>query len=530
MIGDSMKKKIEKKKNKIELTDEEISRNKKRFALFFMIWICILAIGLVRKTLQNDTFYTIKIGELILDNGIDMMDHFSFHENLAYTYPHWLYDVFIYLVYKIGDFIGLYISSIILFMIMLLLVFKTNKKITNNYSVSAFATFICALAVSGFATARAQLASFLVFVLEIYFIESFLKSGKKKYLGGLLLLSLILCNIHVAVWPFYFILFLPYLAEYIVSLIASKIKLKKENIFTKFLKNKFVLEKNENIKYLFFTMIASITTGLITPIGDTPYTYLIKTMLGNSQSYIEEHQMLSWMNSPFTIIIAGETLFLSLISKVKLRDFFMICGLVFMSVMATRHLSLLALIGTICFARLFSMFLTNFTFNSDDRMLYFFNKRIVAVTSFIVVIIASGLLFNYQSKQELVDSELYPIEAVKYIKENIDIDKMKIFNEYNFGSYLLLNDIPVFIDSRADLYTKQFSGFEHDIFDDYHYVNSNYPEKFDFYGITHILLYKEDNVMYSTLNNNTNYKKLFEDKHFALFERDGNDEFIITYG
>jgi hypothetical protein len=106
-------------------------------------------------------------------------------------------------------------------------------------------------------------------------------------------------------------------------------------------------------------MIASLLTGFITPIGDTPFTYLIKTMMGNSQSYIEEHQMLSWINSPFTIIIAGETIFLSIISKVKLRDFFMICGLVFMSVMSTRHLSLLALVGTICFSRIFSTFLEN---------------------------------------------------------------------------------------------------------------------------------------------------------------------------
>lgn len=522
--------KIKKKKDKKELTQEEISKNKKRFVIFFMIWICILAIGLVRKELQNDTFYTIKIGELILDNGIDMMDHFSFHENMAYTYPHWLYDVFIYLVYKVGDFVGLYISSIVLFMIMLLLVFKTNKKITdNNCSVSAFATFICALSVSGFATARAQLASFLIFVLQIYFIESFLKSGKKKYLGGLLLLSLILCNIHVAVWPFFYILFLPYLGEYLISLITSKIKLKKENKFIKFLKNKFVLEKNSNIKYLFFTMIASLLTGLITPIGDTPYTYLIKTMMGNSQSYIEEHQMLSWANSPFTIIIAGETLLLSLISKVKLRDFFMICGLVFMSVMATRHLSLLALVGTICFARLFSMFLENFTFNFDDKLLYFFNKRMVAISSFVIVGIASFLLFNFQNKREFINDELYPVDAVKYMKKNIDIDKMKIFNEYNFGSYLLLNDIPVFIDSRADLYTKQFSGFEYDVFDDYHYINSNYPEKFDFYGITHVLLYKEDNVLYSAIKNNKNYTILYEDEYFAFFERDGKDEFYITY-
>ena len=55
--------------------------NKKRFKYMFIIWILILAIGLVRKTLQNDTFYTIKIGELILNNGIDL-DKFRYNKAL----------------------------------------------------------------------------------------------------------------------------------------------------------------------------------------------------------------------------------------------------------------------------------------------------------------------------------------------------------------------------------------------------------------------------------------------------------------
>ena len=92
-------------------------KKKKKFVLFFLILLCIFAASLIRKTLQNDTFYTIEIGELILNNGIDMKDHFSFHNdgNLPYTYPHWLYDVFIYLIYKVGGYVGLYISSIVLF-------------------------------------------------------------------------------------------------------------------------------------------------------------------------------------------------------------------------------------------------------------------------------------------------------------------------------------------------------------------------------------------------------------------------------
>ena len=50
-------------------------------------------------------------------------------------------------------------------------------------------------------------------------------------------------------------------------------------------------------------------------------------------------------HSPFTIIILVETIVLSIISKIKLRDFFMIFGLAFMSVMAVRHVSFLALLG-----------------------------------------------------------------------------------------------------------------------------------------------------------------------------------------
>lgn len=504
--------------------------DKKKFKHWFIIWTAIFTIGLIAKVFQNDTFYTIKIGKLILENGIDMMDHFSWHTGLAYTYPHWLYDCFIYIIYHFFGYTGIYISSICFMFIILLLVFKTNIKITNTYSVSAFATFICALALSGFVTARAQTVSFVLFVLEIYFIECFLKHGKKRYLVGLLLISLLLCNIHVAVWPFYFILYLPYLVEYIIALIASKIRFKKEYKIIKFLKNKFIVEKNSNIKYLFLIMIGSLVTGLITPIGDTPYTYLIKTMMGNSQSYIQEHQMMGWLNSPFTIIIAGETIFLTFFAKVKLRDLFMVLGLSLMSIISVRHISLLALIGTICFARTFTLFFEHFGFDIDNLMMKFFNKKIVYILFFIGVILFSSIMLYFHLRKDFIDKKMYPVEAVKYIKKNIDIDNMRIFNDYNFGSYLMLNDIPVFIDSRADLYTKQFSGLDYDIFDDYEFIVSNYQEKFQFYDITHVLIYKKDNPLYKLLKVDNSYKVIYKDKYFVLLEKtNNNSSLIITF-
>lgn len=525
------KNKMDEKQEKEQLT---MKKNKKIFVIAFVICISILAIFLVKKTLQNDTFYTIKIGKLILENGIDMKDHFSFHSSLPYTYPHWLYDVFIYLIYLIGGYTGIYISSIVLFLILIYFLFFALYKITNHLSISAFSTFIATLSLSGFVTARAQLVSFILFALEVYFIEMFLKNGKKKYLLFLLLISLAICNIHLAVWPFYFIIFLPYFAEYILSLIVNK---KKDNKFTLFLKMRFDLDVNSNIKYLFLIMLLSIFTGLITPLKGTPYTYMIKTMLGNSQKYIAEHQMITWSSSPFVIIMIFEVYFLSLFTRVKIRDLFMITGLTIMAVTSIRHISLLALVGIFCFARVFTLYFINNNLVIDNTIINFMSrKKSVICTVLITIMMAGGIYFIQGIKNpDYIDTKTYPVLATEYIKDNLDYKNIRLFNEYNFGSYLLLNDIPVFIDSRADLYTKEFSGLDYDIFDDYKSITKDYQKVLKFYDISHLLIYKqypgekELSTFYIILKNNNNYKLLYEDDNFALFEKINDEDIIITY-
>lgn len=71
-----------------------------KFHVLAIICIIIFSAVMAPKTLQNDTFYTISIGEHIMENGIDRVDPFSWHD-LKYTYPHWLYDVCIYLIYSV---------------------------------------------------------------------------------------------------------------------------------------------------------------------------------------------------------------------------------------------------------------------------------------------------------------------------------------------------------------------------------------------------------------------------------------------
>lgn len=64
-----------------------MKKNKKQYGLL-LITLIIFTLSLVNKSMQNDTFFYIPIGERIAKTHmIDGMDHWSFHENLRFTYP-----------------------------------------------------------------------------------------------------------------------------------------------------------------------------------------------------------------------------------------------------------------------------------------------------------------------------------------------------------------------------------------------------------------------------------------------------------
>ena len=123
--------------------------------------------------------------------------------------------------------------------------------------------------------------------------------------------------------------------------------------------------------------------------------------------------------------------------------------------------------------------------------------------------------------KKIVSEKTYPIEATEFIKNNLDVNLIRLFNEYNFGSYLLFSDIPVFIDSRADVYDPKFNGWEDDIFRDFINLTNacnDYEEKFEHYGITHLLIYK-DSTLDKVLRLDTNYNELYKDEEFVLYQK-----------
>lgn len=554
-------------------------KTKMKFNVLAIFCILIFSFALTPVTFQNDTYYTIKIGEHIVQTGqIDMKDPFSWHEDLPYTYNHWLYDVSTYLVYNLGENIGiggfcaLYIATIILSMILGIVLYYVSCKLCKNQVVAFLVSMATMYLLKNFIAARAQLVTFILFALTILFIEQFISTKKKRYAIYLIIIPILIANLHCAVWPFYFVLYLPYVVEYMLAVLADvqlyyfiaikwnelKIKkltkkgkldeigkyqekiahlqLDKENGRQLRKKNetkafKVIFKREDSVKWLMVIMLICTLTGLLTPIGTTPYTLLPKLMQGNTTQNISEHQPLTLINNRAMLIVF--TVFLMFLiftdTKLSLRDFFMLAGLTLLTFMTRRQASMFVIVCGFIFAKMSANFLRKYDKDVTDKVIKIMTSLLGKIFTVLLVILLSFIMYKGKINNELVNSSSYPVKAADYILEELDINNMRLFNEYNYGSYLLYRGIPVFIDSRADLYAPEFNGKKNadgkydgrDIFSDY--INTSnitkyYEETFEKYKITHVIL-KTNTKLNMLISRDENYKELYKDNSFVIYER-----------
>ena len=497
------------------------------FEIMAIILISIFCISMAPKTLQNDTYYTIKIGEHIIQNkGIDMKDPFSWHEGLEYTYPHWLYDVIIYGIYSIGGMTGIYISTCVFAVILGIAIFETNSKLAKNKVISFFMTLGVIYLLKDYIAARAQLVTFIMFIIQIFCIEKLVETSKKRYGIGLILISILVANLHVAVWPFMFVLYLPYIAEYIIAIIEEKIAKKyKKQVRENY---KISIVRREGTKYLIIVMIICAFTGFLTPLGTTPYTYLIKTMQGNTTQNINEHLPMTLINNEpilCTLILLMAILTFTK-TKIRLTDLFMIGGLGLLMLYSKRQSTMFAIIASITFNRLIYNWMKTEGEDIDDRLISLFTTLFGGIIISSLTIILSMYFIKPKLKAKYVDEKTYPIEMSDYILEyfeenNIDLKDVRLYNEYNYGSYLLYKGVPVFIDSRCDLYAPEYNGGR-DIFMDF-IKSSNlsvwFEDIFKKYNINYVILYKDSKMnMIIKDAKLEGYKLLKQDSKFVFYE------------
>ena len=555
----------------IEDNNKILKLSKKSNLIFHIIAILCISmycIAIAPKVLQNDTFYTLKIGEYIYNNGVSNLteDLYSWHE-LPYTYPHWLYDLGMFIIYNIGGQKGIYISTMVFSAILGISIYILSNKKSKNSLISFIITIVAMYLIRDFVAARAQLVTFILFTWTVYFIEKFLETQNIKFGIMLIIIPLLIANLHCAVFPFYFILFFPYIGEYfllaledgildlrILSLIFKIIKKisknentiknidnKLEKINLAIPKRKEKIEKIRNKPYriksvknhavllLISIMLIASLTGLLNPAGNGAYTYLYKTIKGNTTDSINEHLPLTLINNKefSAVLIAFLLILVFTDTKIKLHDLFMFAGITFLAFNSRRQVSMFAIFCMPILANLVADMVEKYDKETFIKIEKFFSDWFGAIVIICCFIILSTNVIKPHFRNEYIDSSTYPVEASDWMISNLDVAKIKLYNEYNYGSYLLFRGIPVFIDSRCDLYSPEFNedkenGIDgRDIFSDALNIAGlgvNYKNKFEEYGVTHVILY-ENSKLAMILKSDADYKLLYSKGNFVIFER-----------
>ena len=450
-----------------------------------------------------------------------------------------------------------------------IVIYITQVKVSKNNLFSFALTIASMFLMTDFIAARAQLVTFILFVLEILFVECFLEKKKKRYAVGLMLIACAIANLHAAVFYVFFVLLLPYFAEYIIVLLRDaniayrfqisslkkKIeKLKKSNKspeklealnnklatleekserFKENLKKreenpyKIKLERRDAVKWLVIVAILCFAMGLLTPIGDEPYTHIFKLLSGNTTASISEHQplVLAGNTAVITIFVMLFGILIFTDTKITLKDGFMIIGLIILTISARRQLSLLVAIGGLSFTKLICDLVNKYDKSGTEEFTRLMVNWKGKVLTLAVIVICSFCFYRGKIDADYINKTQYPVELADFIWQEVEngdlnLETMRIYNDYNYGSYLLYRNIPVFVDSRADLYSPEFNE-NCKIFDDYmalSNISTYYEDKFIDYGITHVVVYKNSKLN-MLLERDINYKELYSDKYFEFYER-----------
>ncbi len=478
----------------------------------FSLLVLIYILTLYKPALQNDTFFDIKLGEKYLTEGIVREDNFSIHNDLEYIAQHLGVNIITYLVYKNFGYFGLYILGIMLSSILAVMLYQLNKEFLKTKTLSYILLFFEIFFLQSFLAIRAQMYSYIIFALEILLIQKFIKSNKKIYLAILSVIPLLLINIHAGVIWFYFIILL----VYYLNILRIKV---------------FKIECDKNVSSKSIYLLIPVAVGaflmFLNPFGIDAVIYGFKTLSNEFiNQYIMEFQPFSIKNTYGVMITIYVSIFLFsfMFTKlnIKLQHFLLFFGTLFMTLLSIRHFSLLIICSITCLPYIEEIF-ERCRDSIYNNMMEKGKKYIKITVRFVIVCLLIRTSANSMmviKEYSFVPKSTYPVEAIEYIKDNIGSDK-RIFNEYTWGSLMMLNDIKVFIDSRADLYTKEYSKKEDDIAMDYIRINNctgNYIDLLNKYNIDYIFIEKSSNLAKNILEHDE-YKMMYEDEISYIIEK-----------
>lgn len=403
----------------------------------FLLALCAYLGSLI----DTDFWWHSKFGEIILTlKKVPSEDVFSWYgkaNNLEIFPQEWLSQVLLYLVDNFFGIVGVSLFTAFLGAVLLFSIYYFNRKNFLNCGVSivAFLLLFMCIFLYAYVSPRPQMFSFL-FVSYLLYVLSSYKDSEKDLLWTLPILSILWINFHGGTAVLLFILLISNIFLGFFSFETDRVFLKKIN-------------KKKNLK-IFYMLLLSLCTSLLNPVGYKMLLYPLenitdKTMLTNISEW-----------SPLTInSFVGFFFFLILLviilvliftkTKIDFYDLFLIMIFTFLALKIGRFGIYFAIIVFPLIAK----------YINTTKKIHALNKSITDNLNYIAPLFLLLSLMTFFTC--LTDIIKTPVDYSKIVtNEVIDVIKkespQRLLNFYDYGGYLIYNDIDVFLDGRYDLY------------------------------------------------------------------------------
>lgn len=442
---------------------------------------------------SNDTYWLIKLGEYIYYGGIPTIDPLTYHQGLNFISHQWGTALIFFMLNNLFNGYALDILIILVMTLHGFLAFRFAQTISMVNAVFASCLgLVVMILLQRYYVIRPMLLSLLIIAFAFYCLEKYLQYQNTKWVYAVPILSIILVNIHGAVWTILFLIMIPFLCE----------KYKDINLWSVF--------------------ILSLCAGLINPYGIKLIYYYYYANTGGSYGIVLNPEMmlsdfLSISALYFTIAIVAVVQILKITNKkIYLRHILTILGLTYMAFVSDRNIVFFAAIVV-------PISSTYIDFKNLPE--YFKKYQFVFSYGLITILILNATYFSFFTQKEVVkNDEQLAGDLVRYMDKNLNKYKVKLYNNGIYGGYLEYCGYRPFIDSRWEVFSKAMNG-KNEILRDY--VNCQtgavyYQEIMNKYHVTHVLA-MSDSFLKLALEKDKKYRKLFNDKNFSLFEYIGGD-------
>ena len=507
-----------------------------------LIFICS---GTIVKSwvLDNDAWFILNCGRYVLANGIPHTEFATIHEGLHYVMEQWLTAVIFWKIYSgygadaLIDFCWLTGAAL------MWLYYKLCLYVSGNQKISAILAMIVSfIVIPLYVVTRPQIFSTLILLVEVFLLEKFFRERKIWALAVLPVLSVILVNLHAAMWPMMIIVLLPFLAE---SLILEFQRI------------------SAPVLPLVLTALGIFLAGFLNPYGWEAMIFIFTSYDPSIHKNISEMQAPS-ADAPLGILFfAFAVLLIVAYSRKNLpwRYFFLTFGLMILGSQAYRAMLLFLILGAfpLAFAlkerRLsdevflipHKLFLPLFIVSVLELwkvspgtvklplaiflggavffllcFIFFYRREgklfseeipILRRKPLIALVVLQMVTFSLAMNPHFSDKnyEVYK-PALDFLLERERAEDIILWTGFNSGGYAEFRGVRCYMDARPEIFAKSNNRKE-DIVAEYFALREGrlyYTEFFARYNFTHVFVTEEDFLVYSMLSRDENYRQIFE--------------------